>query len=161
VESEIYENLSENKNEYKSALLCDLRQITEEESTKKSFSIKPKREYFNWDHYSKYVLTRRNKLSTIEEEQMKQAKLPGSGNIWKNHLTVPETVNLKTNRNFENTNCLNNYYTINRSVRSETINNFNSLCNTNNELCMTNVNAEQHKLNNVKVLSDKVLFKFF
>lgn len=159
-ESESKENLKDNKTEYKSALLSDLRQITEEESTKKSFSIKPIKEYFNWDHYTKYVLSRRNKLSTIEEEQIKQAKLPGSGNIWKHHVTVPESVNLKTNKNFENNIYSNNHFTINKSIGSETINNLNSYRNVNNEFSMSNVNSEQNKLNNVKVRLSFLFFYF-
>ena len=98
------------------------------------------------------MLNRRNKLTTIEEELMKKAKLPGSGNIWKHNLTVPGTINLKTSKNFYNPKHFNNHFTINKSIGCETINNLNSYRFANNELSMSNYSSEQHKLNNIKVI---------
>lgn len=97
-------------------------------------------------------------MTTIEEEQIKLSKLPGSGNIWKHHLTVPESVNLKTNKNYENPNHLNNYFTINKSIGSQTINNLSSFRCANNELSMSNINSDKNKMKNVKVIYHNILF---
>jgi len=164
----VYENNESNFNEEtendnlmnknnKNILSSDLRQITEEESIKKSVSIKPKKDYFNWDHYAKYVLNRRNKLSSIEEEQEKLAKLPGSGNIWKSQLTIPGDLNLKTNKNYLNDNYLhyNNKISLNKSI-----NNGSEICNYfNTQKLYQNENSyndyyENHKVKNVKVMKN-------
>jgi len=140
-------------------LLSDLRQITEEESIKKSSSIQPKKDCFNWDYYTKYILNRRQSLNSVEEEQMKQAKLPGSGNIWKNNLTIPEGVNLKTNKTPNNldSNNINNNLTItnrkkifmNGNENSQYLSSHRNI--TNNEKSFYNINNQYQKLNNVKV----------
>ena len=65
----------------------------EESSTKENINHK----ILNKNQYIKYISNRRNNLESKKDKNEKLLKIPGSGNIWKNKLTIPQN-SLKTKK---------------------------------------------------------------